>query len=210
MRRASIAATAAMAVLALPAAASAQDEPPPVPDQVSAVVVFTPITFGEPTYVNGQLHGTRQARQTVALEESAFPFGAWTQVDSARTDDMGWFSFRRRPALATRWRVVSLTPSSGTSAEVEVGVAPRLRFAVSLRRRVASYSGSLAPAHDGGAVQIQRKSRRGSWSSIASPRLRGTAFRGRMRLRGRTVLRAFFPADGDHLQATSAAITLDP
>jgi hypothetical protein len=209
MRRAAIAAW--LAALALPASAAAQEEPPPpVPDQVSAVVVFTPLTYGEPTYVNGQLDGTQTARQTVALEESQFPFGAWTQVASANTDDMGYFSFKRRPALLTRWRVVSLTQNSGTSPEVEAAVAPRLRFRVSLRGSLASYTGSLAPAHDRAAVQLQRKSRRGTWTTVASPRLRGTRFKGRMRLRGRTVLRALFPPDGDHLQAASPAITLDP
>ena len=208
MRRVVTLAVAA-ALAAAPAAFAQEEEPPPVPDQVSAIVVFTPLTFGEPTYVNGLLRGTQQARQTVALEESAFPFGTWTQVASTNTDDQGWYSFKRRPSLNTRWRVVSLTPNTGTSPEVEVGVAPRLRFKAKLSGRTANYSGSLAPAHTGG-VQVQRRSRSGSWTTVATARLRGTAFRGRLRLRGRTVLRALFPTDGDHLQAQTAPLTLDP
>lgn len=202
---------AILAALALPASAYAQDEPPPpVPDELRVVVVFNPLTFGEPTYVNGVLRGVAQVGETVALEESAFPFGAWTEVDTTTTDGGGYFSFKRRPTLATRWRTVSRTTNSGTSPEVQGDVAPRVRLKASLRGRTASFSGSLAPAHDGLAVEIQRKARSGSWSRVADARLRGTAFRGRMRIRGRTVLRAFFPADGDHVNASSPPVTLDP
>ena len=199
------------ALLALPPAAHAQEEPPPpVPDEVRVVVVFTPITVGEPTYVNGVLRGVEQAGQTVALEESAFPFGAWTEVDTTTTDPGGYFSFKRRPSLITRWRAVSRTANSGTSAEVQGDVAPRVRFAVSLRGMTASYSGSLAPAHDGSSVEIQRRSRSGRWSRLTTARLRGTGFRGRLRVRGRTVMRAFFAADGDHAIGASRPVTVDP
>ena len=200
-----------LAALALPVApAHAQEEPPPVPDDVRAVVVFNPITVGEPTYVNGALRGVELAGQTVALEESAFPFGAWTEVDTATTDGGGYFSFKRRPSLITRWRVVSRTANSGTSPEVQGDVAPRVRFKASLRGRTVSYSGSLAPAHDGLAVEIQRKSNSGAWRRLTTARLRRTSFRGRMRIRGRTVLRAFFAGDGDHANASTAPVTLDP
>lgn len=209
MRRAALIAAFA---LALPPAAAAQeaDPPPPVPDEVRVVVVFNPITFGEPTYVNGVLRGVAQAGEKVSLEEAPFPFGTWTEVDTTTTDQGGYFSFRRRPSFATRWRVISRTSNSGISPEVQGDVAPRLRFGASLRGRTVSYTGSLAPAHDGLAVEIQRKSRRGGWSRLTTARLRRTAFRGRLRIRGRTVLRAFFLADGDHLQAATAPVTLDP
>ena len=206
MRRAA----AVLAALALPASAHAQEEPPPVPDEVRVVVVFNPLTFGEPTYVNGVLRGVAQVGETIALEESAFPFGTWTEVDTTTTDGGGYFSFKRRPSLATRWRAVSRTANSGTSPEVQGDVAPRLRFTAALRGRTVSFSGSLAPAHDGLAIEIQRRSRSGAWSKVTDARLRRTSFRGRMRIRGRTVLRAFFPPDGDHLNASSAPVTLDP
>ena len=198
------------AALALAAPAHAQDPPPPVPDEVRVVVVFNPITVGEPTYVNGVLRGVAQAGQTVALEESAFPFGTWTEVDTTTTDQGGYFTFRRRPTLITRWRAVSRTENTGMSAEVQGDVAPRLRFKPVLRGKAASWTGTLAPAHSGLAVEIQRRSRSGAWSRVTTSRLRGAAFRGRMRLRGRTVLRALFAADGDHAAAASPAVTLDP
>lgn len=203
-------AAAILAALALPASAHAQETPPPVPDEVRIVVVFNPLTFGEPTYVNGVLRGVAQVGETVALEEAPFPFGTWSEVDTTTTDGGGYFSFKRRPSLATRYRVVSRTTNSGTSPEAQADVAPRLRFAGSLRGMTATLTGSLAPAHHGLDVEIQRKSRSGRWSRVTTARLRRTAFRTRMRIRGRTVLRASFPGDGDHLPVVSAPATLDP
>lgn len=204
-------ALALTAAAALPASAAAQEEPPPpVPDEVRAVVVFTPIAFGEPTYVNGVLRGVDQARQTVALEESPFPFGTWSEVATTATDGGGYFTFKRRPSLVTRWRAVSRTANSGTSAEVQGDVAARLRFALRLSgRSAAAYNGTLGPAHASGLV-IQRLARNRSWTTVATPRLSATRFSGRLRVRGKTTLRAAFATDGDHLAAVSRPVTIEP
>jgi hypothetical protein len=56
-------------------------------------------------------------------------------------------------------------------------------------------------------VVIQRQHSNGTWTSVASARLKGgTAFAGRLRARGTTVLRAYFAADGAHVDGYSRAV----
>jgi len=207
MRRAALLAAVLCGATGAPAAAQTP------PQRVTIVSVFNPILFGEDAYVNGQLIGDEQGGQTVALEESPFPFTTWAAVASTTTDQNGYYSFKLRPSLTTHYRTV---PGSGpgmtSEREVPVEVAPRIALkAVSAGRSSIRFSGSFAPRHDGQSVAIQRQSRGGGWTTVASARLsRGISFGGRLRARRPVVLRAFFVSDGDHLTGYSRPVRAAP
>src|SRR5213079_2913649 len=125
------------------------------------------------------------------------------------TDFRGYYSFKQRPSATTQYRTVA----DGVTSErqVAVDVAPLLTLRVGpAGRKTLRYSGTLLPAHDGQTVAIQRRGTSGAWTTVASPRLHGTKFQGRMRARKPAILRAFFATDGDHLDGFSPAVDWAP
>jgi hypothetical protein len=197
-----------MAVLAAaltPAAAAADP-----PTRITIVSVFDPITAGENAYVNGQLFGDGQAGQLVTLQQSPPPFTDWTDVAQVTSDAQAYYSFKLHPAQTMQYR----TLSQGTPSErsVEVAVAPRIKLTASAAGSSSiRFSGIFAPALTGQSVAIQRRNPGGSWTTIASVRLkRGATFQGRMRTRKATILRAFFATDGAHLDGFSNSVHVRP
>jgi hypothetical protein len=196
------AAAVVFAALAAPALAAA-------PARITIVSVFDPITVGENGFVNGQLvsEAEDQGGQTVGLEESPYPFEAWTPVTADIADTRGFYSFRLKPSLTTHYRTVSQGVTS--EREVQIQVAPRLAFkAVPDGKSRIRYSGTLAPAKAGQSVTVQRQHSNGSWSNVATVTLKaaGKTFTGRLRARKTTVLRAFFASDGAHTNGYSRAV----
>lgn len=203
MRR--LAATAVLfAVLAAPAVAAA-------PARITIVSVFNPIAVGENGFINGQLISgleteDDQAGQTVGLEESPWPFTTWTPVATATSDFRGFYSFKVHPSLTTHYRTVSQGMTS--EREVPVQVTPRMTLTASAAGKTAiRFSGKFAPAKDGQSVAIQRQHSNGSWTTVATARLKGgTTFAGRLRARGAAVLRAFFVSDGANADGSSRPV----
>lgn len=203
MKRAAF--VAGLLCCALPAPASAQTPP----QRVTIVAVFNPIVFGQNTYVNGQLDGEEQGGQAVSLEESPFPFTAWTAIASATTDLNGYYSFKLRPSLTAHYRTVPASaPGTTSEREVSVEVAPRITLtAEAAGKSSIRFSGKFAPAKAGQGVAIQRQHSNGSWTTVANARLKGgTTFTGRVRARGTAVLRAFFASDGAHTNRASRPV----
>ena len=208
-RRLAAAACAAAALCV--AAGPAQAGGPPA--RITIVSVFDPITFGERAFVNGQFVGDDdQGGQTVTLQELPFPFTApWVDVATTTTDYLGYYSFKRVPAASTHYRTV-WNGQVVSEKEVQVGVAPRIALSAAAAGRASvRVSGTLAPAHTGQLITIQRRNPSGTWTTIASPQLRGgTKFEGRVRAHKPVVLRAFFAGDGDHLDGFSNAVRALP
>ena len=80
-------------------------------------------------------------------------------------------------------------------------------------RRIRLF-GSVRPALDGERVQIQRRTRTGSWKTIATAKLRDAGeerskFGVRLRVFRDSVFRARVPASADHKTATSRRKRVD-
>jgi hypothetical protein len=201
---------AALALLAgvaaaLPSAAAADP-----PTRVTIVAVFEPISFGDNDYVNGQLIGTAQGGQLVALEQSPPPFTQWTPVGQVAADAAGYYSFKLQPTQTMRYRTSSQGIAS--DASVKIDVAPRLSFrATRAGSGSIRFSGTFAPARPGQMVTIQRRSSSGAWVQVARARLRaGKTFRGRLTATQPVTLRAFFRPDGAFSAATTRSVRLAP
>lgn len=200
MRRAALLTVLLSCGLAAPARAQTP------PQRVTIVAVFTPIAFGESTYVNGQLIGDEQGGQPLALEQAPFPFTTWATIADTTTDVNGYYTFKVRPSLTTHYRTVAQGVYS--EREVEAQVAPRLALkAAASGKSSIRFSGRFAPATEGASVAIQRQHSSGSWTTVATARLKGgTTFAGRLRARGTTVLRAYFMSDGAHADGASRPV----
>jgi hypothetical protein len=218
MKRTALAALVFLAAAA-PAAAA--------PERITIISAFNPLLFGENAFVNGQLlstvtgddgqpalKGEPNADKSVTLEESPFPFITWTAVATVGADRRGFYSFQRLPSMATHFRTVS----EGATSEKEVGVdvQPLIAWRVSpAGRSSVRFAGTLAPAHPGAQVELQRQSRSGAWTTTANVRLgdavKGASpFHGRLRVRSPARLRLHFLADGDHLEAYSRTLLAAP
>ena len=195
--------------LALPAVALALG-----PGRITIVAVFNPITYGENAYVNGQLLSEDQAGQRgqlVALEQAPPPFTQWTPIAQTTADYAGYYTFKIvRQSQTMQYR----TSSQGVGSErvVQVDVAPRITLkAAAAGRTSVRYTGTFGPSLPGQSVEIQRRTRSGRWTTVASARLRdGRSFTGRLRTRRGLILRAFFPADGFRRTGVSKAVPALP
>jgi hypothetical protein len=201
------AARVALALAILAAAAPALADPP---TRVTIVAVFEPVTYGENAYVNGELFGTGQAGQVVALEQSAPPFTDWAPAAQTTTDAAGYYSFKLHPSQTLQYR----TNAQGVFSErvVQVSVAPRIRLKASPAGKSSiRFRGTFAPALVGQSVAIQRRNEGGSWTTIAGARLHdGKTFQGRVRAHRATMLRALFAPDGAYTAASSNAVHAAP
>jgi len=205
MRRASIL-IAALVFGATPARAAADP-----PARITVVAVFSPITFGDNGYVNGQLLGNAQAGQTVVLEQSTPPtYADWTPVAQATADWAGYYSFKVHPTETMQYRTSS--QGYGSERAVQVSVAPRLRLkAQAADRSSIRFSGTIAPAFAGSSVQIQRQTKSGRWTRVTTARLHGgKTFAGRIRARRPLVLRAFYPALNPYFAGVSNVARASP
>ena len=154
-------ATAAAAVcLAAPAGAA-----PPTPHQLTIAASSPRIVFGDKVTLSGQLTGEDNVGETVRLQEDPFPFDGFKTSASTLTGAGGSYSFERTPSLNVKYRARANSKSPAESPEVTVAVAPKVGFSVSDRTPKAGqrvrFAGTVAPAHDGQKVAIQRRTSRG-------------------------------------------------
>src|SRR4051794_8314040 len=63
------------------------------------------VAYTRAVAISGRL-STGQADATVVLQADRFPFDAFKTVASTTTSEDGTYSFRRKPTLGTRFRVV--------------------------------------------------------------------------------------------------------
>jgi hypothetical protein len=116
----------------------------------------------------GRVLGSGVGGIAVALEQSTFPFGTWTEVDRHAADTAGRFSFGERAVfLATRFRVV--TRGTIVTASPEVGVTVRSRVSLYRGRktkRTLRVRGSVWPALPAGRASLQRLTRTGRWFPV--------------------------------------------
>ena len=189
------------------------------PPAATVTIAASPatVTFGRPTTIAGQVAGSG-AGVKLQLDESPFPFtGPFKTAASGTTGATGAYSFVATPTVNTRYHVEAKASPPATSPDVLVNVRPKVGLRLSdrtpRRGQRVRFSGSVLPAHDGRAVKLQRRTRRG-WRTVATPvlaaatPLNGVArsnYAKRLRVRASRAYRAVFvPGDGDHVRGKSA------
>ena len=194
--------------------------PPPVPNTVSISVAPVTITFGSTSVVSGQVAGSNNAGVQVQLQENPYPYtGGFKNVGATiPTDATGKYAFTVKPGLHTRYQVVAKASPPVTSAVVQVLVRFRVGFSVSdtkvHRGQRVRFKGTVAPAHDGRRIRIQRRTSTGSYKTIKTVTLTKSSIAGRsnystrIRVYRKGVYRARIGSDADHLTGTSRTRTI--
>jgi hypothetical protein len=173
------------------------------------------VTFGGSTTLSGKLTGGKNAAgQTVVVQADAAPLeGTYADVATVATDANGNWTAHTSPGALTRYRAQAKSSPPATSGTVDVNVRLRVRVHVSdrtpARGQRVRFSGTVAPAHDGATVRIQRRRADGSWHTVARTTLQDGgqsvsryAKRVKITRTGTYRVRAA-SGDGDHLRGTS-------
>jgi hypothetical protein len=210
--------------LALSAVATAQKKKPKDPpgqqggNSLRIAANPNPLVFGGSTTVSGELRGPNEGGKRVTLEHNPYPFtGGYRDVATTTTPSNGRYSFTTRPGVNTRYRTTANVSPRVTSPELLVQV--RIRVGVRASDRTPSrgsrvrFSGSAFPAHDGHLVLIKRRTRSGSFRTVARTRLldAGTArsrYARRVRVFRSGTYRVSVAGHGDHISGLSSTRTL--
>lgn len=165
--------------------------------------------FGRLVVLSGTLTGPAPGGVQVKLQENPYPFSGFKNTQTTTTNSAGVYAFNVKPSVNTTYRAVASSRPAATSSALVMGVAP----SVSLRLRRSGGSlrarGTVAPAHNGGTLRIQRRTSRG-WRTVRRAVLAATKDPGRssyavsVRLR-KGLYRAYFAADADHVAGRSSS-----
>lgn len=208
---------ATAAVLATALLAPAATAAPPTPHQLSIAASSPRIVFGDRVALTGQLTGEDSASETVTLEEDPFPFGDFKNSVSTLTGADGTYRFERTPSQNLKYRTEAKSKAMATSPEVTVLVAPKIDFTVNDKTPKAgqkvTFSGTLAPAHDGLKVSIQRRKSSGGYKKIARATLTdaGAAvsnWKRTLTINSTGTFRVVLPSHDDHATGKSRRIKL--
>jgi hypothetical protein len=210
MRRAAATAVISAALVITGVAAGAKPppkKPPPGGGAGQLSIARTPgvVVFGGSSTISGRLTGIPSGNGgvSVTLDQAPFPYRSFMSLATAATQSNGDYSFTVRPTENTRYRTTAATSPPSRSGEVDVLV----KFRVSIRVRGHRITGTAAPQHDGGRVELQRRTSRG-YRTVAAGQLADagdarSSYRFTARRAG--VYRVRVPGDGDHLTGTSGA-----
>ena len=207
---------AATALLAVPATAAAQSGPP-TPHSLSIAAEPNRLVFGAKTTLAGQLTGADNAGETVTLQEDPFPYGDFKNSVSTLTGADGRWTVERAPTQNVRYRAEAKSKSPATSPEVLVLVAPRIGIGVSDKtprpgQRV-TFSGSVAPAHDGVKALIQRRTSSGKYRTVGRANLvdagdAHSTYRRTLAIERGGLYRVVLPSHDDHATGKSRRVRL--
>jgi hypothetical protein len=173
------------------------------------------IVFGHAATISGKVSGSN-AGTTVTLQESPFPFTSFKNVATATTDSGGKYSFSRKPRVNTRYRVVARTSPPTTSPvaqeNVKFFVSLRLSDSTVSRGSRVRFAGVCRPAHTGGLVLIQRKTRNG-YRTVSRTLLKASTagqskYSKKVRIRTAGTYRTVVPHDASHATGTSPQRTI--
>jgi hypothetical protein len=135
-----------------------------------------PVNYGKTVQITGALKGNPSAGLPIALQQSPFPYSAYTSVATASTSATGAYAFSVIPLINTRYRVVTTaaTPQviSGELAQV---VNQRVSFSVGDKTPKKGvkvrFFGTVTPAADGKYVSLQKRSSTGAYNTISRIKL---------------------------------------
>lgn len=135
-----------------------------------------PVTYGKSVQITGAMKGNPSANLPIALQQSPFPYSAYTTVETANTTATGAYAFTVLPLLNTRFRVVTTAATPQVvSGELAETVNQRVSFSVGDKTpkkgvKVRFY-GSVTPARDGSTVSLQRRTSTGAYSTVSRIKL---------------------------------------
>ena len=219
-------ASAILTALIIPLAATADHRPghEKGPGNANLSIKADPHTvlWARATTISGKLRGNDNAGKTIELQHNPHPFsGPFRRVATTMTDANGDYSFRVVPAEHTNYRVEARVSPRQTSAERTVRVRMRINRRVSdrtpARGERVTFSGRVAPAHDGRIVLLQRRRPSGSWKTVARATLvdagadepNNSFWQRSKRITRDGVFRARIRAHDDHLGNTTRRVRLN-
>ena len=198
---------AVVAMLAMPAALSAQGQPKNLQISPNSAEV----KFGGTVTLSGKLTGQNNSGRSVTVERDPFPFGTFETAGTTQTNASGDWSFADKPTVNTRFRARS---EGSESRSVDVNVRPAISFSLSDRTPAVGqrviFSGRLCPEHDGTAVALQQRLPNGQWRSIRTLVLKDipgetcSSYARTLRPRRTRAYRVHFNGDADHVAGNSA------
>jgi hypothetical protein len=179
------------------------------PSDLSFGVTPNPVVFGRTVLLSGVLGGPEIAGVTVRLEANPYPFAGFKKVTETATDSTGRYAFNQTPVVNTAYRAVASTKPPTESTPVTVPVRPRISLGIRSSGASRRFAGSVAPAHTGASIRIQRRVGR-RWRTIKRVVLAAAKDPARSRYSVRIrnprsgLYRAYLPADADHAAGVSA------
>lgn len=174
------------------------------------------VVFGHTATITGKVTGSKTAGVTVTLQESPFPFTSFKNVATTTSATNGSYTFTRTPGLNSRYQVVAKTSPPTTSPVAQENV----KFFVSLRLSASTvssgsrvrFSGVCRPAHTGGLVLIQRKTKTG-YKTVSKTLLRASTtgqskYSKKVRITTAGTYRTVVSHDASHATGTSPRRTI--
>ena len=213
--------SAALALLVVCAGPAVAAKPPkggqPNPNlQIKASA--NAVTFGRSVTVTGSTKGMA-AGTTIELWQNPYPYSGFKNTGkSGVVDPSGNYSIAGViPQMHTQYQVTARTSPPSNSAAVTVRVRLRVSFRVSdttpKRGSMVRFSGTVAPAHDGKPVLIQKKTSTGyrtvTRTTLVDNGTDTSKYSKRLRIRRNGTYRVVVQSvDQDHDNGTSRTRTL--
>jgi hypothetical protein len=205
--------TAPLVAAPLPARAGETNDTPPPPSKLSITATPNPLRSGATTRISGHLETYLTILAVIKLEESPAPFtGGFHDAATTMTNEAGDYAFDGiRPTVGTRYRARSVFPIAA-SRPLLVRFSRRVALRLSDRTPAAGqavrFRGTVTPALVGGAVEIQRRGRKGRFTTLARAKLKAagsfSTYSRRLRLNRSGIFRARVAGDANHAPGTSA------
>ena len=206
-------ATAFVAALLLPASAGAQQ--PTVRTLILGGHLY-PRPFGLAyVYGHAEVPATEPqsdvAGQRVVLNESVFPFTAWTPVATLSTDFEGYFTYHQTLGQNTTFRAIWQAPTPVQSKDKLLKLPLKLALKASHKRvrknGVVTFTGTGSPAHPGSKIELQKADKHGRFKTVSSTLVSASStFSVRTRVRRGGLFRVLFPGDGQFGIAASRPV----
>jgi hypothetical protein len=172
------------------------------------------IVFGQTTRLSGKVTSPGPVHTTVTLQTATSGTGPFTTAAITTSSSNGAYSFVQKPGSNTFYRAVA---NGVTSAPVRVAVRFRVTLFVSTTHprsgQRVRFHGSVAPAHNGFRVRIQRLGSDGRWHTLARPLLHqsvgnSSAYSTRIRVRRSGRYRATVAPDAHNARGFSRLIRI--
>ena len=207
-----------LAACAGPAVAAKPPKPPKPNPNLTIQSSANAVTFGGSITISGTSKNIASGT-SVELQQNPYPYSGFHATGKTGViDPAGNYSIAGVvPGVHTQYRVVAKTSPPTTSGTAFVRVRLRVSFKVSdstpRRGQMVRFSGTVAPAHDGKPVLIQKRTSTG-YRTVARTVLvdNGTAtskYSKRMRIRRSARYRIVVQSlDQDHDNGTSRSRTL--
>jgi hypothetical protein len=195
---------AAVAMLAMPAALSAQQG-----QTLTITASPTTVKFGGSITLSGKLTGPNADGRNVRIQRDVLPLDSFENAGNATTNATGDWSLVVKPDASARYRAsVGNTDSNTVDVTVRAAVSLRLSDRTPRIGQRVKFSGRVCPEHDGVKIALQRRSSTG-WKTIASPVLADipnvncSSYSVTKRVRRDGRFRARFLGDAEHADGNS-------